>query len=47
MFLTNLLAWRRRYQHLYNCKDKLMSVLLILLISEYLDKKNLIRKNIL
>lgn len=47
MFLTNLLAWRRRYQRLYDYKGKLMSMLLILLISEYLDKKNLIHRSIL
>lgn len=47
MFLTNRLTWRRSYQHLYDCEDKFMSVLLILVISEYLDRKNLIPKNIL
>lgn len=39
MLLANLLAWRGRYKPLYNCKDKSMSMLLILLILEYLDKK--------
>lgn len=41
MLLAKLLAWRGKYKDLslYNCKDKSMSLLLILLILEYLVKK--------
>lgn len=39
MLLPNLLAWSGGYKLLYNCKDKSMSMLVILLIPEYLDKK--------